>query len=385
MDRYDYDPADSDFAARAPEIYRWMRDEHPVYVDPRGGFYALSRFEDVRSASLDWRTFSSKGKDAQQSLAPTLNGTDPPRLNQLRALIAGDFANSRMANLENDVRAIARGLLDPILAEGHGEMIGSFAALLPSMVTGRLLGLPPEAWAEGRDITDAVMRWRTLEDLVAAHQRLYAFFREFLQGRCPFDEAGMFPALMTAEIDGERLSENDLLGFAAALHIGGNDTTTNMIGGALALLARHPDLRQELREHPVLIPDAIEEVLRLESPAHSTPRVTTRDVELHDVTIPARSQVKMLWRSANLDEREFRDPERFDIHRRPKRHLAFGWGVHLCVGAPLARLEARIALEELLPRLGDYELTAEPVRVVSAMFNGFERVDITFQDQDPVA
>lgn len=367
-----FDPAAPDFPARAHAVFRRMRDDHPLYRDPVGGSYALSRFADVRAAALDWRTYSSEGKAEGQYFKPTLNGTDPPRSTRLRSLIAGAFTTQRVAALEPEIRKLARRLFDALPDHGPCDLIGAFAALLPSMVTGRLIGLPEERWAECREITDRIMHVRSVEDYEAPANDCYALFGDLIELRRRNPQDDLFSALLQSEIDGERLTDDELLAFGFVLLIGGNDTTTNLIGNGLELLARHPDARHRLRDDPALVPGAVEEMLRIASPTHSTPRMTTRDVELPYGTIPEGSRVLLLWAAANLDEREFDDPERFDIDRRPDRHLAFGLGTHLCLGAGLARLEARIAFEELLPRLGNYELVAAPEPVVSALFTGFE-------------
>jgi cytochrome P450 len=185
-------------------------------------------------------------------------------------------------------------------------------------------------------------------------------------------------ALIEAEIDGEHLSDEELLGFSFLLLIAGNDTTTSLIGIGAELLARHPDQRAELLADPALIPAAIEEMLRIEAPTQVLPRTAMRDVELHGVTIPEGSRVMLVWGAANLDDREFADPERFDIHRRIGRHLAFGHGAHHCLGAALARLEGRVAFEELLRRVPDYELAGTPVWYPSYWARGYEHLPIRF-------
>ncbi|HZP30269.1 MAG TPA: cytochrome P450, partial [Acidimicrobiia bacterium] len=166
--------------------------------------------------------------------------------------------------------------------------------------------------------------------------------------------------------------------FSFLLLIAGNDTTTSLIGNGAELLARHPDQRAALVAHPSLVPNAIEEMLRIEAPTQALPRTAMREVELHGVTIPAGSRVMLLWGAANLDDREFDDPERFDVHRRIQRHLSFGHGAHHCLGAALARLEGRVAFEELLGRVPDYEVVGTPVRYASNWARAFESLPIRF-------
>jgi cytochrome P450 family 130 len=371
---FTFDPTRADFAAHAHDVYRRLRDDFPLYAHPSGEFYALSRFADVRAAALDWRRYSSEGKSEALFFKPTLNGTDPPRATRLRALVSGAFTGERVQALEHDIRVLARDLIGQLPAAGTCDMITEFAALLPSMVMGRLIGLPPDRWSECREITDDIMRVRTVQDYKEPANRCYELFAELVALRRSDPRHDLLSSLLAAEIDGERLSDDELLAFGFALLIGGNDTTTNLIGNGLELVARHPNARRQLRANPELIPGAVEEMLRAASPTHTSPRTATCDIDLHGGTIPAGSRVLLVWASANLDDREFKDPERFDIFRKHQRHLAFGFGVHLCIGAVLARLEARIAFEELLPYLGDFEIAAEPHRVLSSLFSGFDQL-----------
>jgi hypothetical protein len=187
---------------------------------------------------------------------------------------------------------------------------------------------------------------------------IYREFAELLAERRAERQGDLMSALLDAEVDGERLSQPELLGFCFVLIVAGNDTTANLIANGIALLAEHPGERRLLVADPARIPDAVEEMLRFEAPAQQLPRRTTRDALRHGVLIPARSEVLLLWGAANRDERQFPDADRFDVQRRP-RHLAFGHGTHFCLGANLARLEARIAFEELLARFPDYALAGE--------------------------
>jgi cytochrome P450 family 130 len=378
-----YDPADPAFPARSHDAYRQMRDEHPLYTDPDGRFVALSRFADVRTAALDWRRYSSEGKAEARFFKPTLNGTDPPRATRLRSLISTAFTNQRVAAMEDEIRSLARQLIDQLAPADGCDVIGAFAALLPSMVTGRLIGLPPERWPDCREITDPIMRVRSVEDYEAPANRCYELFQEIIDERRARPGDDLFSALLTAEIDGERLTNDELLAFGFVLLVGGNDTTTNLIGNGVELLARHLDQRRALVADPSLIPRAVEEMMRVASPTHTTPRRATCDVELAHGTIPEGSRVLLLWQAANLDEREFPDPERFDVHRDAGRQMALGLGPHFCVGAPLARLEARVAFEELLGRFPDYELAGEPVPIVSSLSTGFEALPVTFTPHAP--
>ncbi|HVM63783.1 MAG TPA: cytochrome P450 [Acidimicrobiales bacterium] len=371
-----YDPTDPAFAAQSHDIYRRLRDDFPVWRDPGNRFYALSRFDDVLGAARDWETFSSTGKLEAQYIKPTMNSYDPPRHTQLRALISRGFTPRRVADIEPQVRSIARRLLDEFSTSSSAELIAQFAGPLPAMVMGRLIGLPDAVVVECRELTDEFMHHTKPSDAFKPANRAYEIFAELYDQRRRHPEDDLLTALVQAEIDGERLNEDDLLSFAWLLLVGGNDTTTNLIANGLELFARHPDQRQRLVADPSLLGPATDEVLRYASPTHTLPRTALLDVELHGTTVPAGSRVLLLWSAANLDEREFPDPERFDIDRRPTRHLAFGHGVHYCLGASLAKLEARVAWEELLRRVPDYAITVEPHHFVSSTFYGWEALHV---------
>jgi cytochrome P450 len=373
-----YDPTDPTFAARSHDVYRVLRDEHPLYVDPLGRFWALSRFEDVRAATLDWETYSSTGKAEHRYQKPTMSSFDPPRHGELRALINRGFTPRRVADMEPQVRRIATELIDEFVEQGECDAIAQYAALLPSIVMGRLVGIPDELIPVCRALTDEYMHHTAVADVAGPAARSYEIFAELLAERRRQPADDLLSALLAAEIDGRRLTEDELLGFGWLLLVGGNDTTTNLIGNGLELFARHPDQRRQLVDDPTLIPDAVEEVLRFAPPTHSLPRTATRDVAVHGGVIPARSRVMLLWAAANLDDREFPDPERFDVRRRAPRHLALGHGIHFCLGASLARLEARVAWEEFLARMPGYEIAGEAPRFVSATFSGFAALPMTF-------
>lgn len=373
-----YDPIAPGFADASHAIYQRMRDDFPVWADPAGRFHAISRYADVLAATRDWETFSSTGKLEAVYSKPTMNSFDPPRHTALRALVSRAFTPRRVSDLEPEIRAIARGLVDSFVADGRFDGIAQYAALLPSMVIGRLIGLPDEVVPVCRELTDTFMRHTHPSQAVGPTSKAYAIFAELYAERRKAPKDDLLTALLQAEIDGERLTEDELLAFGWLLLVGGNDTTTNLIGNGLELFARFPDVRRRVAQDPALLADSVDEVLRYASPTHTLPRTAMRDVELHGVTIPKGARVHLLWSSANLDEREFPDPERFDVERRPTRHLALGHGVHYCLGASLAKLEAEIAWSELFARIPDYALLEKPHRFVSSTFYGWESLPIGF-------
>jgi cytochrome P450 len=367
-----YDPADPTFASRAPAVYREMRDSFPLYADPAGRYFALSRFEDVRAATIDWETFTSRGKQEAAFIKTTMNSLDPPRHTEMRALIARGFTPRRVADLEPMIRALARELIAGIVANGGGDAIADFAAVLPSVVMGRLIGIPDHIIPVCRALTDEFMHQTEAHGAHGPATRSYEIFADLLAQRRRQPTDDLLSALLAAEIDGDRLSEDELLGFGWLLLVGGNDTTTNLIGNGIELFARHGDQRRRVIEDPALLSPAVDEVLRVASPTHSLPRMAAVDAHIEHGTFPAGSRVLLLWSAANLDEREFPEPERFDVERRAPRHLALGHGLHYCLGASLARLEARIAWEEWLGQMPGYELASEPEHFVSSTFYGWE-------------
>jgi cytochrome P450 len=249
---------------------------------------------------------------------------------------------------------------------------------LPSTIAGELIGVPAEHLVQFRSWTEEFIAIAGPDDFKEAAANIFALFAELLEARRRDPRDDLMGALLAAEVDGERLTDEELLGFCFLLLIAGNDTTTSLLGNGAELLARHPDQRDALAGDPSLIPGAVEEMLRIESPTQVLPRTAMRDSEFHGVVIPAGSRVMLIWGAANLDDREFSDPERFDIRRRIVRHLGFGHGTHFCMGAALARLEARVAFEELLRRVPDWRLAAEPIRYPSNWARAFRSLPVRF-------
>jgi cytochrome P450 len=285
-----YNPADPLFADHASEIYRTLRDEHPLYADPTGRFHALSRFDDVRNACTDWETFSSVGKQESQFIKITMNSLDPPRHTAMRALIARGFTPRRVADLDGTIRAIARGLIDGFIDAGRVDAIAEYAAILPSVVMGRLIGLSDADIRLCRELTDEFMHQTQPHGQKGPASRSYDVFGALLAERRLAPQDDLMSALLGAEIDGIRLTQDELLGFGWLLLVGGNDTTTNLIGNGLELFARHPDQRRLLIDDTTLLGDAVDEVLRAASPTHTLPRVTARDAVTGHGTIPAGSR-----------------------------------------------------------------------------------------------
>ncbi|NCY15216.1 MAG: cytochrome P450 [Actinobacteria bacterium] len=370
-----YDPSRPEFQTTLYDDYREMRDHHPLHRDPVTGTYALSRFADVWTAVHDHATFSSIVPESE-GINTQLIFFDPPEHTAARALVSRAFTPRRVMEFEPVIRAMATDLLASIDADTRCEAQHAFAAVLPSLVIARMIGVPAELVPEFRTHTESFLEITGSEDFLTAAMAIHSMFAELLERRRARPAEDMMSALIAAELDGERLSEEQLLGFCMLLILAGNDTTSSLIGNGLVLLARHPEQRAQLVADESLWPAAIEEMLRFESPVQALARRTTRPVELHGVEVPAESRVMLVWGAANHDDREFDDPERFDIHRRVTRHLALGHGVHHCLGANLARLEARVAFEQWHRRFPDYELDEEPTRITSIWARAHSRVPL---------
>ncbi len=382
-----YDPFDYRLHDDPYPTYRRLRDEAPVFHNTRFGFYALSRYEDCSAAVRDFKTFSSaQGTQLEELKAQVqlLINTDPPVHTKMRHLIAGMFTPARVAPLEQAVRAMAKELLAPHLAAGRIDVIGDFAAKLPMAIICRLLGFPREDEDRLRQLTDTVVHrdegvFAMPDEGMQATLALYAYFNADLAERARGARRDDIVAvLMDAQAEG-RLSPEELIGYIYLLSIAGNETTTKLIGNICYQLHRHPDQAALLRADPSLIEGAVEETMRFDGPTQMMARTTTRDVTLHGVTIPAHSKVALLFTSANRDERKFADAEQFDVRRNARDHLGFGGGLHACLGAALARLEARVAMEEILAALGEFAVDETSLeRMHSPNVRGLTREVLTF-------
>ena len=355
--------------------YQRLREEAPAYHNPDMGFWALSRFDDVLAAYRDWETYTSTQgvaiEEVGTSSAPSMIGMDPPDQTKLRKLVVRAFTPQRAGALEPRVRGLTTGFLDTFVEAGECDLIARFAALLPSDVISTLLGAPPADHEDLRVWTETLMH---REDGVSkppaaaddAATNLLGRFAELIQEKRKRPGEDLISALLEAELDGRRLLDREILGFCFLLISGGNETTEKLIANSVHQLARHPEQRAKILADPSRIPAAVEESLRFRSPTQYMVRASTRDVGIHGCRIPAGEKMVLLIGAANHDPRQFEFPERFDIERSMERHLAFGFGVHFCLGARLARLEARVALEEIHRRLPDYEVDESGVSVVHA-------------------
>jgi cytochrome P450 len=354
--------------------YDQLRAHAPVFYLAPFDVWMIFDYDGVRRALTDHDTFSS-----DLSVAPDHGNPgqwfiffDPPRHTKLRALISKAFTPRVVANLEPRIRDLSRELLDSAIGRGEMDLATEFAVPLPMRVIAELLGVPAVDWPRYKRWSDVILTIantisrdeaaaRTVEQYRAVTAEMRAWLPELIAQRRSERHDDLLTRLVEAEVDGERLSPEELLGFVQLLLVGGQETTANLINNAVLCFIEHPDQLARLRAAPELLPSAIEEVLRYRSPLHWMPRATRRGVELHGQTIPAGKIVLPMIGSANRDPKQFRDAGGFDISREPNPHLAFGHGIHACLGGPLARMEARIALTDFLGRVFDFQLaSAEP-------------------------
>lgn len=378
-----FDPYDQSFQDEPYSTYRSLREETPVYRDPEGRFWALSRFTDVWEAVHDPASFSSAGGmdigDRPGEFMPTMITMDPPRHTALRAIVSRAFTPRRVDALRDRIESLCSELLEAVEPGVEIDFVAAFSGPFPTIVIAELLGVPTSDLEMFKTWSDAVVApGMHPEEARAAVGELHAYFAEILEARRQAPADDLVSALLAAEVEGSRLTQEELLGFCFLLLVAGNETTTNLLSNAMVLLASHPDQRRLLRSEPARIPAAVEEILRYEPPVQGLARTLLRDVVVDGHEMAEGDKVLLLYAAANRDPGEFPDPERFDVGRRPDRHLSFGHGIHFCLGAPLARLEATIALEQLVSRLGDYEVRVAGIeRVHSWPMRGCVRLPLT--------
>ena len=374
--------------------YRRMQDEAPLYHNPEIGFWALSRFDDVLAGLADWDALSSaKGTLIEQIKSGNpppdmMIFNDPPRHEQLRRLIGRAFTPRRVVGLENEIRSMCATWLDPLVTAGGGEVVADLAGRLPSAVISTLLGVPVEDHPRLKALSDRLLHREdgslTMpEDGIAAGAELAVFFSELATSRRAVPDGGLISALVHTELVGtdgstQRLTDEEIIYFCLLLGVAGNETTAKMIATGTAVLDRFPSERARLVADPGLWHTAVEEILRFDPPSHYQGRVATRPLTYYGEEIPEGSIVVLINGAANRDPRAFDEPDRFIADRPIERQLAFGHGIHFCLGAPLARLETRIALEELLNRFPNFDVDRDGVeRFHSTNVRGLSKVPFT--------
>jgi len=380
-----FDPYSYEIHENPYPTYARLRSEAPVYHNAERGFYALSRYQDVRDAMQDWQTFSSQGGVALEGSGkapPMIIAMDPPRQTKLRRIISTAFTPRRVAEMEPRVRQLTLHYLLPLLERSEFDFIRDFSAKLPMGVIAAMLGVPEEDHDMLRNWSDTLLHREPDNPHVTpagveAAGNIVQYFARAIEERKRRGGVDLLSALLAAEVDGEKLSREEVLGFCFLLIIAGNETTTKMLGNAVDLLYRHPEQRARLVREPQRIADAVEEVVRFDNSTQMLARLVTRDVSLHGVTIPAGARVLLLIGSANRDERAIERADEFDVFRPPVAHLSFGIGTHFCLGASLARLEGRVALEEILRRIPEYEIDeSRRERVHSTNVRGYARLPV---------
>jgi cytochrome P450 len=371
--------------------YKRMRETAPVFFDEQSGSWHVFRYEDVQRALSEYATFSSHmggGDDASgtgQLFASSLIATDPPRHRQLRSLVSQAFTPKAVDALARRIAGLTDELLEGIAARGSADLIKELAYPLPVIVISELMGIPAQDRERFKHWSDVIVsQTRTgsaSEDHSAANTEMTEYFLALIDQRRSRPGKDLVSTLLSAEIDGQILTVPELLGFCALLLVAGNETTTNLIGNAVLCLAESPGTIDRLLREPALLPQTIEEVLRFRSPVQSMYRVTVAETTLGDELIPAGAPIVAWIGSANRDERQFQRPAAFDVDRGQNRHLAFGHGIHFCLGAPLARLEARIALDALLSRLHGLSLAqgAHLERMESTIIYGLKALPVSWQ------
>lgn len=370
--------------------YEAMRRDQPVFQDQQSGVWHVFLYDDVHRVLAEHATFSSRmggdnPSETGQLFAASLINTDPPRHRQLRSLVTQAFTPRAVEALGPRISEITDELLGPAAAGGTMDLIKELAYPLPVIVIAELMGIP----AADRD------RFKQWSDLIvsqaqhsddgsgpgADHRDMTEYFLGMIEERRRRPGNDLISKLLEAEIDGQHLSVIELLGFCALLLVAGNETTTNLIGNAVLCFSENPGTVERLSADPALLPDAIEEVLRYLSPVQSMYRVAAVDATLGGHRIPAGSPLVAWIGSANRDGLQFPDPDVFDVGRAPNRHLAFGQGIHFCLGAPLARLEARIALQAVISRLPGLAVAPDtPLeRVGSTIIYGLKELPVVWQ------
>ena len=361
--------------------YRSMRESAPIAYTPGRNTWQVFRYADVQRVLTDYTSFSSQYIGSDEPLDMSLINTDPPRHRQLRSLATQAFTPRTVAQLTTRITEIVRDLLDKVGAKGEMDVIQDLAYPLPVTVIAELLGIPIEDRERFKRWSDEVVGAATPITGGNPQAEMSEYFLWMIKQRREKPKDDLISALLAAQIDGQHLSLPELLGFCILLLVAGNETTTHLISNAILCLDEHPQEIEHLRTRPSLVPDAVEEVLRYYSPVKLMFRRAATDTVLGDQEIKAGQMVIAWIGSANRDELQFPDPDTFNVHRSPNRHIAFGHGIHFCLGAPLARLEARIALEAMLERLPEMKRVRDvPLEAVeSFVLYGVKNLPITFQ------
>ena len=387
-----YDPFDFDIDDDPYPTWKRMRDEAPLYYNEKYNFYALSRYEDVARELPNWATYRSGRGTTMDIIMSGLEVPpgvilfeDPPLHDLHRRVLSRVFTPRRMEAIEPLARRYCERALDQLVGSSRFDFIADLGAQIPMRTIGYLLGIPEEGQQAVRDNTNQAIGLKDGSGYAVsenAFENSYQLFADYIEWRAEQPSDDLMTQLLNAEVEDEgeirRLTRTEVLMYTSMVAGAGNETTTRLIGFIGALLSDHPDQRRELVADPGLIPGAIEEVLRYESPSPVQARYVAHDVKCWDQAIPEGSIMLLLNGSANRDERHFPDGERFDIHRRGA-HLSFGQGLHFCLGSALARMQARVATEELLKRWPDWEVDYSNAEMAhTSSVRGWGKLPATF-------
>jgi cytochrome P450 len=385
-----YDPYDFGIDTDPYPVWKRMRDGAPLYYNEKYDFFALSRFEDVEKGLIDWETYrSGRGSvleiiKANIEIPPgSILFEDPPLHDVHRGILSRVFTPRRMNAIEPKVREFCAQTLDPLVGSGRFDFIRDLGVYMPTRTIGYLLGIPEEDQEAIRERLDEGLRLAEGEAAPSAQADFTGdMFAEYIDWRAEHPSDDLMTELLNAEVEEHtgatrRLTRQEILGYVSLLAGAGNETTTRLIGWTGKLLAEHPDQRHEIAENRSLVPQAIEEILRFEAPSPVQARYVARDVEHHGQQVPEGSVMLLLNGSANRDGRRWAEADHFDVHRESKQHLAFGYGIHFCLGAALARLEGRVALDEVLQRFPDWEVDrGNAVQARTSTVRGWEQLPV---------
>jgi len=392
-----YDPFDVTINADPYPVYRRLRDEAPVYFNDKFDLWALSRHADVAQGLVEWETFSSGRGNILELIKSGIDlprgvvlFEDPPLHTMHRGLMSRVFTPRRMNALEDQVRAFCRACLDPLVGADRLDFVADIGAKVPIRVIGMLLGIPDSVHGAVQERADASLRTERGKPLEVRPEAIAdgSIFAEYIDWRAEHPSDDLMTALLHAEFEDEHgklrtLTREEVLTYTQVLAGAGAETTGRLIGWLGKVLGDHPDQRRELVADRSLLANAVEETLRFEPIGPHIARYVTRDVELHGTTVPAGSTMLLLVGSANRDERNHEHPDRFDIHRNIGQHLAFGYGVHFCLGASLARLEGRVVLDEILSRFPDWEVDYDKIVLApTSTVRGWETLPVTVVRKD---
>lgn len=389
-----YDPYDFEIDTDPYPIFKRLRDERPLYYNEKYDFYALSRFDDVEAGLKDAKRFSSaKGSlleliQSGMDIPPgSIIFEDPPTHDVHRGILSRVFTPRKMGAIEPKVREFCARTLDPHVGSGGFDFISDLGAEMPMRTIGMLLGIPEQDQRAIRDVIDDGLRLAEgappdMQARLAHAENQGNVFAEYIDWRADNPSDDLMTEMLNAEfedVDGVRrtLTREEVLNYVNLVAAAGNETTMRLIGWTGKVLAEHPDQRRELVEDRSLVNNAIEELLRYEPPSPVQARYVTEDVEYYGQVVPEGSAMILLNGSANRDERHYPDGDSFDIHRKIDHHLSFGYGVHFCLGAALARLEGRIALDEVLNRFPEWEVDWDnAVQARTSTVRGWESLPV---------